>query len=95
MTPIWFAWLTFTVRIHEDPTYQDHLKWVANFFVFSGAIALAFSADWAATIWPFIFYTIGNLLWIYVAVEIMRDKPLIWLNLFFLGINAIGILTRA
>ena len=95
MTPLWIALVAIDFSLSQNPVYQTWFKRLANCFVFTGAVCMAFSPEWSATVVPFLFYTIGNLLWVYIAYSLMhRDKPLIELNLFFLAINGFGIVAR-
>ena len=95
MTPIWFALLTFELRLMEDERYMTWLKRIGNSWVYIGCLSVSLSPIWSATIWPFIAYSVGNIIWLYVAWRWLKDRPLVEMNLFFLAMNTFAIYARA
>lgn len=71
----------------------DRFKWAGNIATFVGALAVGVSIETAGQAWPFSLYLFGSFVWL-VAASILKDRPLIWLNLFFVLTNAYAIFVR-
>ena len=68
-------------------------KWIANAFVFTGALAIAFSTEFAQQAWPFAINLIGTMMWL-KASQIVEDRALGWFQGFFVFINLYAITLR-
>lgn len=95
MTPLWFAITHFFALIEADKKRLAWFERAGNVGLFLGAFTVSFSPAWSVTVFPFLFYTVGNVIWLIVAWRFLRDRPLVEMNLFFLAVNGYGIMVRA
>ena len=72
----------------------EFFKWSGNIFNYVAAIAISVSIVAAQSIWPFVLYILGNIVW-FTAALIMKDRPLFWNQAFFVVINVYAIWLRA
>ena len=75
--------------LETDKKALERFKWAGNAFIYAAALAVAVSINFAQEAWPFIFYLVGATFWV-IAAWIIKDKPLFWLNLFFILIDGYG-----
>lgn len=86
--------LTSLIRkLRNDNKLLDRIKWIGNICTYTAAVAIVISTTLSSAAWPFMLYTVANVLWLLAAV-VMQDKPLMWLHIFFLILNTIGIAVR-
>jgi hypothetical protein len=71
----------------------QEFKWLGNALLMTAAASVAVSSTWAQQVWPFVLYTVGAGIWMYAGI-LMRDRPLVYLNLFFVVIDVYGIFER-
>jgi len=69
-------------------------KWAGNAASYIAAIVISISIVAAQSSWPFALYILANLIWIKAAL-IMEDRPLFWMQAFFIVINSYAIWLRA
>ena len=72
---------------------MDWLGYLANFFIFAGAVSITVAPRWSQRPSLFFLFLIGHLLWLLVAI-LRPDGPLIWLNAFFVLVDVFAILIR-
>ena len=82
---------TFYLTANEKAFHV--FKWIGNGFAMLAALAIAASSAWSQEAWPFFMYIISNFVWLLAGI-IMRDLPLIGLNMFFFFVNVWGIYER-
>ena len=68
-------------------------KWLGTFMTMTAAIVIAVSLDFAQQPWPFVIYLGGAFIWSYSAI-LMRDWPLLCLNLLFIATDTYAISIR-
>lgn len=72
---------------------MDWLGYIANCFIFSGAISITVAPRWSQRPPIFVLFLIGHILWL--SLSLFRgDGPLIWLNSFFVLVDIFAILVR-
>lgn len=72
---------------------MDWLGYIANAFIFVGAVSITVAPRWSQRPPIFVLFLIGHILWLMVAI-LRPDGPLIWLNAFFVMVDAFAILVR-
>jgi hypothetical protein len=86
-----YNYLTYLLLMNQAAF--EKFKWIGNITTYVAGLAVGVSLSAATEAWPFALYIVGNLVW-FIAAVIMRDRPLFWLNLFFIAANAYAILIR-
>ena len=71
----------------------DYFKYLGNVWFYTGAILVSFSASSAALSSTFVPFFIGHLMWLGAGIK-MKDKPIIYQNLFFVPLDIYAILIR-
>lgn len=72
---------------------QNIIKWGGNILIMISALTIAFFPQ-VALHWPaFAGYVTGAVVWTWFAYKI-KDYPLMFLNLFYVGIDVYAILIR-
>ena len=79
--------------LQTDEKALEQFKWVGNTFTYVAAAAVVTSITFAQQSWPFVLYLIGSSLWL-MAAHVIKDRPLFWLNLFFILLNSYGVWLR-
>lgn len=72
---------------------MDWLGYIANAFIFSGAVSITVAPRWSQRPPIFVLFLIGHILWLMVAI-LRPDGPLILLNSFFVMVDIVAILIR-
>ena len=88
------AYNYLTQLLETDKQTLEIFKWIGNAVTYIAAASIGISLAFAEAIWPFIIYMIGNSIWI-KAAYIMKDRPLLWMQVFFISINSYAIWLRA
>ena len=86
MNELWLAGKYVSEKIEFDDDWQQGVKWAANIFIFISAIMISVSLEIAAQPYAFIGFFIAHILWVWAAI-VIKDKPLIALNVFFLPMD--------
>ena len=79
--------------LETDKHRLEQAKWVGNGLIYLAACVVAISVTAAQSPWPFAFYLVGSAVWL-MAAKIMRDRPLFWMQVFFIFVNGYAIWLR-
>jgi len=79
-------------QLHTNDVWLNRLKWLANVCVMLSAILVSASVSLSAQPLTFIGFLVAHVMWLFAGI-IMKDKPIMALNAFFIIIDiyAIGI----
>ena len=80
-------------QLLTNKIWLERLKWIANAFVIISAAAISFSTELAITPPIFFGFLIAHIMWVFAGI-IMKDKPIITLNAFFVIIDIYAIIIR-
>lgn len=72
---------------------MDWLGYIANCFIFAGAVSITVAPRWSQRPPIFVLFLIGHILWLGLSLY-REDGPLIWLNSFFVVVDIFAILIR-
>lgn len=93
MNELIFAYSYMMDKIHTSEDVLFILKWAGNVYMYLGAIFVSVSITLAAEPSIFVLFLLGHIFWL-IAGLAMRDKPLIFLNLFFIPLDMWAIFIR-
>ena len=80
-------------QLAANGVWLERWKWVANTFMMLSAVAVSFSIALSLHPATFIGFIIAHTMWV-TAGFIMKDKPIIALNGFFILIDVYAIIIR-
>ena len=79
--------------LHADVGLRNMFKWIANVCIFISAIGVSVSVEVAEMSVTFLGFFVAHIIWAWMAI-IMKDKPLVYLNLFFLPLDIWAMVIR-
>lgn len=80
-------------QLHTNEVWLDRMKWLANICVMLSAILVSSSVALSTQPLTFIGFLVAHVLWL-IAGMIMKDKPIMALNAFFIIIDMYAIIIR-
>lgn len=93
MNPITLAITHAVIMLETNTVWQDRAKWAGTAFIILASIFVSFSIEMATLPYAYAGFLCGHIIW-FAAALIMRDKPLITLNGFFLFVDSYAIMIR-
>jgi len=80
-------------QLHTNPKWLERLKWFANINIYISAILLSFSVALSAMPTAFIGFFVAHIIWVFAGI-VMKDKPIIALNGFFIPLDLYAMAIR-
>ena len=83
----------FVFHLKTNPEWLERFKWFANVNMYISAILISVSAALSAEAATFIGFFVAHIIWIFAGI-LMKDKPLIALNGFFIPLDMYAMIIR-
>jgi len=80
-------------QLTTNAVWLERWKWIANVFVMVSAAGISFSVALSLNPATFIGFLVAHIMWVFAGV-IMKDKPIIALNGFFILIDIYAMIIR-